>query len=85
MSITGNLALHLLTRQGHYELRIDLTDWEGNSRFAKYRFFRLEDSNDMYILRVSGYHGNAGIHFEYPIVLKFNSFSVLSLCLLLLS
>ena len=44
-------------------MRIDLEDWEGNSRFAKYKIFRLESAKDMYTLRVFGYSGDAGQHF----------------------
>ena len=61
--------MHLLTSQGHYQLRIDLSDWEGNSWFAKYNFFQLEHALDMYRLRVSGYSGNAGIRMSSDVCL----------------
>ena len=61
--------MHQLTRQGHYELRIDLADWEGNTKYANYKLFRLEHTKDMYTLRVSGYYGNAGIRLNTKLCL----------------
>ena len=46
--------------QGHYELRIDLTDFEGNSAFAKYESFDIGGLTEKYILKVTRYSGTAG-------------------------
>ncbi|XP_035687120.1 ryncolin-1-like [Branchiostoma floridae] len=56
----GNDNLHHLTAQGGYELRVDLEDFEGNSAFAKYSNFRVEDEGHLYKLTVEGYSGTAG-------------------------
>ena len=59
-NIVGNVALHAITTQGFYELRIDLEDWENNIRYAKYSVFRVEHTKDLYGLTVGGYSGDAG-------------------------
>ncbi|XP_078699034.1 uncharacterized protein LOC144926285 [Branchiostoma floridae x Branchiostoma belcheri] len=56
----GNDNLHRLTAQGGYELRVDLEDFEGNSAFAKYSNFRVENEGHKYRLTVGGYSGTAG-------------------------
>ncbi|CAH1226529.1 ANGPT2 [Branchiostoma lanceolatum] len=37
----GNENIHLLTQQKNYKLRIDMSDWQGHSRYAEYSTFRL--------------------------------------------
>ena len=59
--IPGNLPLYTILRQGHYELRVDLMDWENNTAFAQYRHFTIGGPADLYMLMISGYFGNAGI------------------------
>ncbi|XP_078675579.1 microfibril-associated glycoprotein 4-like [Branchiostoma floridae x Branchiostoma belcheri] len=56
----GNDNLARLTGQDVYELRVDLEDFEGNSAYAKYSTFRVEDELEQYKLTVDGYSGNAG-------------------------
>ena len=56
----GTEALHHLTNQGNYRLRIDLTDWNRNRKYAEYDYFMVEDESDKYLLHVMGYHGDAG-------------------------
>lgn len=57
----GNDKIHHLTNsQGDYSLRIDLTSWEGESRYAKYESFKIADESDNYRLSQRGYSGNAG-------------------------
>lgn len=56
-------AMHGLTETSLQELRIDLEDWEGNHRYAKYNLFHVDAPATMYILAVSGYSGNAGDSF----------------------
>ncbi|CAH1251220.1 FCN1 [Branchiostoma lanceolatum] len=36
----GNENIHVLTNQKNYTLRVDLLDWDGDSRFAEYSSFR---------------------------------------------
>ncbi|XP_066293706.1 fibrinogen-like protein 1 [Branchiostoma lanceolatum] len=56
----GNDNLNHLTAQGGYELRVDLEDFEGNSSFAKYSTFRVEDEGHKYRLTLGAYSGTAG-------------------------
>ena len=56
----GNQVVHEITVHGLYELRINLEDFEGNKRFAKYSHFRISNEADGYRLTVSGFAGNAG-------------------------
>ncbi|XP_066293508.1 microfibril-associated glycoprotein 4-like isoform X2 [Branchiostoma lanceolatum] len=56
----GNDHLHRLTDQDVYELRVDLEDFEGNTAFAKYNIFRVEDEVHKYRLTLDGYNGTAG-------------------------
>ncbi|KAF6739388.1 Fibrinogen-like protein 1 [Oryzias melastigma] len=53
----GNEPLHQLTSQGDYDLQIDMEDFKGNHRFAKYRNFRVDDEQDQYQLHVGEYTG----------------------------
>ena len=45
---------------GNYELRIDLEDWDGETRYAQYSLFDIGGTEDNYKLAVNGYTGNAG-------------------------
>ncbi|CAH1224798.1 FCN1 [Branchiostoma lanceolatum] len=56
----GNENIHLLTQQKSYTLRIDMSDWEGESRFAVYSTFRVSGESDGYRLSISGFTGDAG-------------------------
>ncbi|XP_069991825.1 techylectin-5A-like [Penaeus vannamei] len=53
-------ALHDLTAMGPTELRVDLADFQGDSKFAKYSSFSVGDRDDFYRLTVAGYSGTAG-------------------------
>ena len=57
--LTGNLALHTITAQGSYELRVDLAARSGDQAFAKYKTFRIADSTKNYQLTVDGFSGDA--------------------------
>ena len=61
-SISGNNALHLLTSNRDYKLRIELEDFEGNQRYAEYAQFSVGSYSDRYKLNVSGYTGDAGMY-----------------------
>lgn len=56
----GNDKIHILTSGGKFELRIDLTDFDGEARYALYRKFSVGDAKSKYKLLISGYSGNAG-------------------------
>ncbi|KAK4327800.1 hypothetical protein Pmani_001748 [Petrolisthes manimaculis] len=57
--------LHLFTSWGQHELRIDLTDYEGEQRWAKYTNFDVGPTQDQYRIHVSGYNGTAGDSMTY--------------------
>uniref|UniRef100_A0A8V5GB43 Fibrinogen-like protein 1 n=1 Tax=Melopsittacus undulatus TaxID=13146 RepID=A0A8V5GB43_MELUD len=56
----GNKNLHYLTNQGNYTLRIDLTDFEGERRFAQYARFRVAGEEYSYEMNCGEYSGTAG-------------------------
>ena len=54
-------------------LRVDLEDFDGNKRYAKYSTFRVKDSSRKYELQVSSYSGNAGDSFSYHNGMQFTT------------
>ncbi|CAG2198123.1 Angiopoietin-related protein 1,Veficolin-1,Ficolin-1-A,Angiopoietin-1,Fibrinogen C domain-containing protein 1,Ryncolin-1,Tenascin-N,Angiopoietin-related protein 7,Angiopoietin-related protein 6,Ficolin-3,Fibrinogen C domain-containing protein 1-B,Fibroleukin,Fibrinogen-like protein 1,Ficolin-1,Ficolin-1-B,Fibrinogen beta chain,Angiopoietin-4,Tenascin-R,Ryncolin-2,Techylectin-5B,Fibrinogen C domain-containing protein 1-A,Protein scabrous,Microfibril-associated glycoprotein 4,Fibrinogen-like protein A,Rynco len=61
----GNDKLYKLTSNGHYELRVDLEDFNGDKAFAKYSTFYIGDKSTNYRLTVKGYSGTAGDSLKY--------------------
>lgn len=57
---SGNRKINELTSNGLHELRVDLTDFDGNSGYAKYSRFSVGDASTQYRLEVGGYSGNIG-------------------------
>ena len=64
--------IHRLTSTAT-QLRIDMQDFEGNSRYAQYSSFSVRDSVSKYTLSVSGYSGTAGDSFTYHNGSKFST------------
>ncbi|KAK3087010.1 hypothetical protein FSP39_000285 [Pinctada imbricata] len=56
----GTESLHIITDQGFYERRVDMTDFDGQHRYAQYRGVHIGDRDTKYKLRLAGYHGYAG-------------------------
>ncbi|CAG2228212.1 Tenascin-R,Ryncolin-2,Ficolin-3,Ficolin-1-A,Ryncolin-1,Fibrinogen C domain-containing protein 1,Tenascin-N,Fibroleukin,Tenascin,Ficolin-1,Fibrinogen-likeprotein A,Ryncolin-3 [Mytilus edulis] len=56
----GNKYLNLLTTNGKYELRADLTDTNNKMTYALYKTFTVSDENSQYKLSIGGYSGTAG-------------------------
>lgn len=56
----GNDFASRLTAQQSYKLRIELSDWEGNSGFAQYEQFSLDSEAQNYRIHLKGYSGTAG-------------------------
>jgi len=57
----GNDNLHLLTSDTCQRLRVDLADFNGNSRYAEYDHFRVGSAAQKYKLESTGtYSGDAG-------------------------
>ncbi|XP_030845806.1 ficolin-2-like [Strongylocentrotus purpuratus] len=61
----GNEKIHRLTDQKTYELRIDLEDLDGNTRYANYVIFKMADRTGLYNLTVRGFSGTAGDGLRY--------------------
>jgi angiopoietin 2 len=57
---TGNDAINAMTKYKDQELRVDLERFEGDTAYAHYSTFYIEDINSNYKLHVSGYSGTAG-------------------------
>ena len=56
----GNNALHQITANANYTLKIYLTDWNNVTKYAMYNTFRIADEADGYCLTIGGYSGDAG-------------------------
>ncbi|XP_077982349.1 microfibril-associated glycoprotein 4-like [Glandiceps talaboti] len=57
----GNDNIYRLTNQGRqYELRVDLEDFENETRYAVYDGFSISDETDNYRLNIGSYSGDAG-------------------------
>ena len=59
----GLRKIHRLTASA--ELRVDVADFNGNMRFAKYSTFDIGDDQSKFRLTVSGYSGTAGDSLSY--------------------
>ena len=66
--------MHVLTTMGHGTLRVELQSWFGETRWAEYSSFRIDDEDSGYGLHVDGYTGDAGnglegydgVKFQHP-------------------
>ena len=56
----GLELVHDLTSQADYELWINLKDFDGNEKYARYDYFSLGDAASNYVLNVGDYEGDAG-------------------------
>ncbi|XP_070532838.1 fibrinogen C domain-containing protein 1-A-like [Ptychodera flava] len=57
----GNDKIHRLTNQGQrYELRVDLENFENETRFAQYDDFTIANERRRYEITLGSYSGNAG-------------------------
>ena len=77
-SLDGNFWLgleniHALTKNGDQELRIELEDFEGEKRWAKYSNFSISSASDFYRLSISGFSGTAGDSLIYHNTMKFST------------
>ena len=51
----GNDNIHSLTAKGKHVLRIDLQAFNGETRFAEYSGFSIDDESRKYVLRLKEY------------------------------
>ncbi len=56
----GLEKMYKLTHQRQYTLRVDLLGWEGESTYAEYANFYIDDEVAQYAIHYSGYSGSAG-------------------------
>ena len=57
----GLSKIHCLTQDGtDYTLRVDLKDFENETRYVKYSTFNIGNSTTDYTITVGGYCGDAG-------------------------
>lgn len=58
--ITGNDILHYLLSQVTYEMRLDIEDFDAQTRHVKYTSFNVGNGSSKYIVTLSGFSGNVG-------------------------
>jgi len=56
----GNDKIHRLTGADEVMMRVDLEDFDGDTRYAVYSTFKMVDEEDKYRLLIGGYSGMAG-------------------------
>ncbi|KAK3708278.1 hypothetical protein QZH41_017644, partial [Actinostola sp. cb2023] len=61
----GNDYIHRLTARTASSLRVDVGDWGGTRKYAKYVNFSIGDESDKYRLSVGSYSGTAGDSLTY--------------------
>ena len=55
-----NIIVHALTSQVNYTLRVDLTAFNGSTRYAEYAAFDVAAESAKYRLSLGKYNGTAG-------------------------
>ena len=70
----GLSKIHRLTQDGtDYTLRVDLEDFENETRYAKYSTFNIGDNTTDYTITVGGYSGDAEDSLAYHNGRKFTT------------
>ena len=59
VGVTGLEAIHQLTSQCRYDLRVELEDWEGLTATADYDGFALASAADKYRMHVDNFTGGS--------------------------
>ncbi|XP_066020537.1 microfibril-associated glycoprotein 4-like [Pocillopora verrucosa] len=65
--------IHRLTSDNNSMLRVDLEDFEGNTRYAEYNMFGVMSEKDKYKLLLGSYSGNSGDSLAYHRGLPFTT------------
>ena len=71
MCFPGNDNLHEITSRKKYILRVDLEDFEGATRYAKYSHFAVANERYKYWLVLGTYSGTAGDYVAYLFFMLF--------------
>ncbi|CAC5404491.1 Fibrinogen-like protein A,Ficolin-1,Angiopoietin-related protein 7,Ficolin-2,Tenascin [Mytilus coruscus] len=69
----GNTNLQRLTSRVNTEMRVEMKNFKGEKRFAKYSMFKVGDAASKYKLTVKGFTGNAGDAMKYHNGLAFST------------
>ncbi|XP_060583429.1 tenascin-R-like [Ruditapes philippinarum] len=69
----GNRFIYEITSQDKYQLRVDLTSYQGESAYAEYSQIFIGDSESSYKLYVGGYSGTAGDALMFQNGMKFTT------------
>lgn len=56
----GNIKIHEITNKDEYELYIQLGDFDGQKRYARYQTFFVGDPASKYVLSIGDFSGDAG-------------------------
>lgn len=73
---SGNHIIYEIVQQGFYELRIDMADFNSESRYAVYKRFYIGGETTGYQLHVEDYEGTAGRYFNFPACPFINQISI---------
>ncbi|XP_028391559.1 fibrinogen-like protein A [Dendronephthya gigantea] len=65
--------IHRLSKSGQNILRVDLMDFNGTERYAKYGTFSVADESHKYRLNIGSYSGDAGDSLAYHNQMKFST------------
>ncbi|XP_028391558.1 ficolin-2-like [Dendronephthya gigantea] len=65
--------IHRLWKSGQNVLRVDLMDFNGAERYAKYGTFSVADESDKYRLNIGSYSGNVGDSLDYHNQMQFTT------------
>ena len=58
--VAGNKLLNIITEREPQAARFEVTDWDGETRYAQYSQFEVAGPEDKYRLSIDGYNGTAG-------------------------
>ncbi len=64
----------LTTRRPTASLRVDMSDFDGNTKYALYYFFNVDKPSNLYRLSVGGYSGMAGDSLSYHNRMAFSTY-----------
>ncbi|XP_076088837.1 fibrinogen-like protein A [Mytilus galloprovincialis] len=69
----GNDNLHILTTSRNYSVRFEVHDFNNDTAYAEYQYFKVNNEASQYRVTFSGYTGTAGNGFESNNGMKFTT------------